>query len=231
MRVLGIDTSTMTGGAAIIDNRGLVGEYVLNIRTTHSERLLPAIDQILTDANIDIEEIDAIAVVTGPGSFTGLRIGVATAKGFAYAVDKKLIGITAFQAFAWQHQVFSGFICPLIDAKREDVYLEIFWQGQSVHKPTYCSLDWVQNWCQEQSQSVLFVGDGAFVHKEALAGLANAVFPGIEGMVLRASSVASLGLELLTQGRSSDPFGLNPFYLRRSSAEYLHDKARETDDR
>lgn len=231
MRVLGIDTSTMTGGAALTDDRGLVGEYVLNIRTTHSERLLPAIAQILTDAATDMEAIDAIAVVTGPGSFTGLRIGVATAKGFAYALDKQLIGITTFQAFAWQHQVFSGFICPLIDAKRADVYLEIFLHGQSVQKPKYCSLEWVQNWCREQSQPVLFVGDGAFVHKETLADLNNAVFPSNEGMVLHASSVATLGAELLTQGISSDPFGLKPFYLRRSSAEYLHDKVRDTDDR
>lgn len=86
MYILGIDTSTMTGGAALLKDEELVGESILNIRTTHSERLIPAVDELLGHARIKLEEVGLISVVTGPGSFTGLRIGLATAKGFGYAL-------------------------------------------------------------------------------------------------------------------------------------------------
>src|SRR5690625_4937869 len=96
--ILGIDSSTMTGGDALINQQGLVSEYVLNIRTTHSERLLPAVDQILINADVRLQELQGIAVIIGPGSFTGLRIGVATAQGFAYSLQKPLVGITTLEA-------------------------------------------------------------------------------------------------------------------------------------
>ena len=95
----------------------LLGEYVLNIRTTHSERLLPAIERLLHDAGVTLRDMDAIAVVTGPGSFTGIRIGVATAKGFAYALQKRLIGVTALEAFARQF-LLSRIVVPMIDSRR-----------------------------------------------------------------------------------------------------------------
>lgn len=230
MTVLGIDTSTMTGGAALVNSQGLVGEYVLNLRTTHSERLLPAIQRILADAELTLDQLDGIAVVTGPGSFTGLRIGVATAKGFAYALGKPIVGVTTLAALAWQHQTFKGFIYPLIDAKRQDVYSQVFAGVDAVTEPCNSSIDRIIQWCSQQKNPALFVGDGAVAHKTALAALSNSVFPSSEGLVLRASAVAGLGMHLLSQGNHIDPFDLIPFYMRKSSAEYQRDRAEDKNE-
>ncbi|NLJ80868.1 MAG: tRNA (adenosine(37)-N6)-threonylcarbamoyltransferase complex dimerization subunit type 1 TsaB, partial [Firmicutes bacterium] len=110
MIVLGIDTSTLTGGVALLRSGHLLGESVLNIRTTHSERLLPALEKLLADAEVETGDLDGVAVVTGPGSFTGLRIGVATAKGLAYALGCSVAGVTTLEAYGWQFKFFPGIV-------------------------------------------------------------------------------------------------------------------------
>jgi tRNA threonylcarbamoyladenosine biosynthesis protein TsaB len=222
MKVLGIDTSTMTGGAALVSkNEGLIGEYVFNIRSTHSERVIPAIQAILSDAELNLSDIDAFSVVTGPGSFTGLRIGVATAKSFAYALNKSVIGVTTLEAFAWQYQFFDGLICPLIDARREEVYTQFFAGLEPVTEPWNKPIREVIEWCKLQNNKIIFVGDGAQINYDLIMdqGRDFAVIPPIDGVVLRASSVAGLGLRKLELGQIDQALTLQPFYLRRSEAE------------
>src|SRR5690554_5668801 len=125
MYVLGIDTSTMTGGVALLKADQLVGESVLNIRTTHSERLLPALEELLVYGGIEVQTIGLISTVTGPGSFTGLRIGVATAKGLSFSLDTPIVGVTSLEGYGWQFKYFPGIVLSLLDARRETV----FWQG------------------------------------------------------------------------------------------------------
>lgn len=220
MYVLGIDTSTMTGGAAIVKDGQLVGEYVLNIRTTHSERLLPAIERLLHDADLSLADMDGIAVATGPGSFTGIRIGVATAKGFAYSLEKEIVGVTALEAFGRQFQEFPGIVIPLIDARRSEVYAQAFRAGESIVEPWNKHISEVLEWCAAQDELCLMVGDGASVHQELIKGsLPKAVFPPQELSLLRPAAVAGLGWKRLREGLGSDPFQVNPVYLRKTEAE------------
>lgn len=220
MLVLGIDTSTMTGGAALVSERGLIGDYNLNIRSTHSERLLPAIEQVLTDAELTLDNIEGVSVVTGPGSFTGLRIGVATAKGFGFAKQIPLVGVTTLQALAWQYQHFPGVVCPLVDARRSEVYGQQFQAGNSQGEPINTPLAQFLTSLQTLTEPILFVGDGAFTYQEMIKEyIPNACFPATEGFALRASAVAGLGREQLLQGKQDHPLQLTPFYMRKSEAE------------
>ena len=119
MIIMGIDTSGSFGGAALVSEQGLVAEYLLQIHRGHSELIVPTIERVLSDSGIALEDLTAFAVVTGPGSFTGLRIGLATVKGFAYALNKPIIPVTAMEALAWQHRTYPQLVYPIIDARRQ----------------------------------------------------------------------------------------------------------------
>ncbi len=218
MLVIGLDTSTMVGGVSLVGPDGLVGEYVLNVRSTHSERLLPAVERVLEDAGVSLDTVDGIAVVTGPGSFTGLRIGAATAKGFAYALKKPVVGVSVLEALAWQFQWFSGLVCSLIDARRQTVYAQVFRRLQPVTGAVNCSVAAVVATCCSQSEPVLFAGDGALVYEQQLND-AWMVLPSREQRVLHTASVAGLGRKLLLEGRQTDAMTLVPTYMRKSEAE------------
>lgn len=220
MYVLGIDTSTMTGGVALLQEEALVGEVVLNIRTTHSERLLPALEKLLQDGELELEEINLISVVTGPGSFTGLRIGVATAKGLSYALQKPLVGVTTLEGFGWQFAYFPGLVLPLIDARRERVFWQAFKEGQAINKPGYANLIELQSWCAERTEPILFVGDGAIAYATSLqTNFSGAVLAPTSQSLLRPSAIAHLGYKKFLAGELSDAFTLNPTYMRKTEAE------------
>lgn len=221
MYVLGIDTSTLTGGVALLKGRQLVGESVLNIRTTHSERLLPALEQLLLDANIEPEDLQVIAVVTGPGSFTGIRIGVATGKGLSYALGHPLVGVTALEAFGWQFKYYPGIVIPLIDARRKRVFWQAFKHGEALNSPGHGSLDEVYAWCKNKSdQPIFFVGDGAINYSSELQEeVARAHFSPPAFSLLKPSAVADLGSVRFVQGSAGDAFNINPTYMRKTEAE------------
>ncbi len=224
MIVLGMDTSTMTGGAALVGPKGLVGESVLNIRSTHSERLLPAVERLLDDAEVTLDDVDGFAVASGPGSFTGLRIGMATAKGFAYALGRPLIGVTVLEALAYQFMAVGTVVLPLIDARRGQVYAQPFSGQDAMAEPQNCHIDDVIVWGLEQRRPIVFCGDGASVYQDVLAEkLPDAVFPPLEQRALRSASVAGLGRQRLLAGQRHEPMELVPFYLRKSEAEMKWD--------
>ena len=126
MKVLGIDTATMMGSIGLIDDEGAIAEYSLNIRATHSERLMPAIDRLLKDSGIMPKDIDGFAVSIGPGSFTGLRIGLATVKGFAMGCNKPVAAVSTLEALAFNLAYAEYLICPILDARRNEVYAAMF---------------------------------------------------------------------------------------------------------
>ncbi|NLL47049.1 MAG: tRNA (adenosine(37)-N6)-threonylcarbamoyltransferase complex dimerization subunit type 1 TsaB [Firmicutes bacterium] len=219
MYVLGIDTSTMTGGVALLQGDQLVGESVLNIRTTHSERLLPALEELLISGGIEVDQVGLLSVVTGPGSFTGLRIGVATAKGLSYSLGIKFVGVTTLEAYGWQFQHFPGTVLALVDARRENVFWQAFRAGVALHDPAWGTLGEVQEWSrsvQRSGEPVLYVGDGAVNYAEQLGDVPK-VQP--SQALLRPSAVAHLGYTKFLQGEESDAFTLNPTYMRQTEAE------------
>ncbi|MDI9422556.1 MAG: tRNA (adenosine(37)-N6)-threonylcarbamoyltransferase complex dimerization subunit type 1 TsaB [Bacillota bacterium] len=214
MYVLGIDTSTMTGGVALLRDDELVGESVLNIRTTHSERLLPALEGLLGQGGLDVKQLGLLSVVTGPGSFTGLRIGVATAKGLSYALGIPTVGVTTLEAYGWQFRFFPGVVLALVDARRENVFWQAFREGMALNEPSCDALSHVLTWSEGLGQELLFVGDGAISHG---AKLPSRVRP--SQSLLRPSAAADLGYTRFLQGAAQDAFTLNPTYMRQTEAE------------
>ena len=126
MRLLAVDTSTLTGAVALLEDDTLVAESRLNVALTHGERLLPAIDGILAAAGWSLAELDALAVAVGPGSFTGLRIGVSTVKGLAFATGKPTVPVSTLEALAWSLPLAAHPVCPVLDARKGEVYTALF---------------------------------------------------------------------------------------------------------
>ena len=126
MKVLSIETSTLAGGVALMDEKRLIAEYRLDVVVHHSERILSAIDLLLKESGTTVADLDAIAVSVGPGSFTGLRVGLATAKGLAIARNKPLVLIPTLEAFATIFRYSEAWIVPFIDARKADGYWALF---------------------------------------------------------------------------------------------------------
>lgn len=221
MYVLGIDTSTMTGGVALLSKEELIGESLLNIRTTHSERLLPALEELMSHAGVKLKEVGLISVVTGPGSFTGLRIGMATAKGFAFALGTPLMGVTTLEAYGWQFKFFPGIVVSLVDARRKTAFWQAFANGRALTEPGHGSLEDILTWCGEkQEEQLLFVGDGAINYAQEIRdALPRAIFPEASQSLLRPSATAHLGYARYLAGEVHDAFSLNPTYMRQTEAE------------
>ncbi|NMB11750.1 MAG: tRNA (adenosine(37)-N6)-threonylcarbamoyltransferase complex dimerization subunit type 1 TsaB [Firmicutes bacterium] len=225
MRVLGIDTATATGSVALIDSEQVVGEYLLSIQATHSERLIPALVRILEDGDWSGESIDGIAVATGPGSFTGLRIGVATAKALAYTWQKPLKGVTVLEGLALQVGFAAQWVCSLVDARHGEVYGCLYRLNGLPEAATGYWAGPVGDFLEEvlavAKGPVCFTGDGAASYWDIITQRAGdkAVRPTSNSMYLRASSIALLGRQRLLVGERDDPLTLAPLYLRLSEAE------------
>src|SRR5512140_1876972 len=136
MKILSIETSTMLGGVAIIDDAaGLIAETRLNVKTTHSERLMTAVNNTLIQSELDLEAIDAFAVAIGPGSFTGLRIGLSTVKGLSYATGKPIVTVPTLEAFARVFTCCRYPVCLMLDARKSEVYAAVFeWEKAGIRK-------------------------------------------------------------------------------------------------
>ena len=229
MVVLGIDTATLVCSIALVSREQTLAEYTLQVKKTHSERLLPLIDTMLCDTGLTLKDLAGVAMTTGPGSFTGLRIGMVTAKALGQALALPLVGIPTLEALAAQHPHFQGLIAPILDARREQVYHALFTPG---HRPVRLreeralSVSTLLAELTAQQEQILFVGDAVAVHRqiieEKLGSLACFMPP--EGGICRAATVARLGLEELDAGRGQTWRDLEPFYVRRSEAEVKYDQ-------
>lgn len=224
MYVMGIDTATLVCSVAVVSEEKILAEYTQQVKKNHSERLLPLIDTVLRDIGLKPRDLDGVAVAGGPGSFTGLRIGMVTAKALGQSLELPLCSISTLAALAKQHPLFPGLICPILDARREQVYNAIFAAGTEVERlvaDRALSVTELIQELRERSVPVLFVGDAVPVYrqtlKEALAS--RACFMPPESATCRASSVARLGLSQLRAGQGQSWRDLQPFYLRRSEAE------------
>ena len=116
MKLLAIETSTMLGGIAVMEDNTLIAESRMNVKATHSERIMADIDNALRRSGFTIDDIDVFGIASGPGSFTGLRVGLSTLKGLSYATGKKVVSVSTLEAFAWNVPFSSHLICPLLDA-------------------------------------------------------------------------------------------------------------------
>ena len=126
MKILAIETSTLTGSVALLEDEAVLGEITLSVSVQHSERLMPAIEQLLSNARVDLSEIDLFAVTVGPGSFTGLRIGIAAVQGLAMAGHQPILGVSTLQSLAYQGIFFPGLIVPCLNAYRGEIYWGLY---------------------------------------------------------------------------------------------------------
>ena len=222
MKILGIDTSTPIGSVALIDDENIVAEHTLNIVHAHSSRLMPAIDTVLKWGEITPHELDGCAVGIGPGSFTGIRIGVATAKSLCFAADKPIVGISTLEAIAYNLRWSDSLICPILDARRSEIYGSIFQGGekwQRLADDLCLSIDAFLDELDSRITSdatPIFVGDGLARYGDVIVErlgetvlFADPIFN-----VPRGSTISKLGTQRLMQGDSDSYWTIVPNYVR-----------------
>lgn len=231
MKILAIDTATKVAGAAVVNEHGILAESWLNTGKTHSQRLLPLIDDMLKNGGITLEEIDGFAVTVGPGSFTGLRIGISTIKAFAQALNKQIVEVVSLDALSRNMSGFTGIICPILDARKNEVYNAIY-HGEinGIHRISpYRAIDPCEliEELKEKEESIIFLGDAVPVYKNLiLEKLGDKVsFAPPSKNLLRASEVAGIGLEKFNNGDVIDLHTVKPLYLRASEAEIKWEQA------
>ena len=225
MRVLALDSSGIVASVAIVEDDTLVAEYTVNYKKTHSQTLLPMLDEIVKMTELDLKTIDAIAVAKGPGSFTGLRIGSATAKGLGLALKKPLIAIPTVEGLAYNLYDISGLICPIMDARRKQVYTGIYrftdHQLKVVEDQMAVPMETVIEKLNQYGEAVTFLGDGVPVFHELIAEKMTVPYSFAPAHVnkQRAAAVATLGEIYYRQGKTETAMEHVPDYLRVSQAE------------
>lgn len=225
MKILGLDSSGIVASVAIVEDDVLIAEYTVNYKKTHSQTLLPMLDEIAKMAELDLNSIDAIAVAAGPGSFTGLRIGSATAKGLGLALKKPLIAIPTVEGLAYNLYDIPGLICPIMDARRKQVYTGIYrftdHQLKVVEDQMAVSMETVIEKLNQYGEAVTFLGDGVPVFHEFIAEKMTVPYSFAPAHVnkQRAAAVAALGEIYYRQGKTETAMEHVPDYLRVSQAE------------
>lgn len=229
MSILAIDTATQVSSAAIAAPEKLLAELTMQAKLTHSETLMPHIEQVLKMASVPKEQLDAIVVSIGPGSFTGLRIGLAAAKAMSYALDIPLVGVSTLRALAYHYPVAGVRIVCLLDAQKGNAYVETYrWeQGhlRTVDEVKVAKTADIIEWCGRMKEPAVLLGD---VVQKKIAGkmeLPEGVSAAPAHLLMpRAACVAMLGLDELASGHADNVMALEPVYIRRSEAEVLWEK-------
>ena len=205
MKILGVDTSNKIASVAVYDNEKLIGEKFSDDQKTHSEKVLPIIDELLKEISISIQEIDQFVVCTGPGSFTGIRIGVSLIKGVTEGLGKKIIGVTSLEGLL---NTTTGDVCAIIDARHENVYAQYRIEGK--YSEAKCVN--INELLEElKGKDIVFVGDATPVHKELLSNINENV------LIQSASDLISYALKNNLEAKS--PEEVNPVYLRKAQPE------------
>lgn len=222
MKVLGIETSTQAGSIALIDEEEIISEYSYQGPLEHSAWLMPAIDKLLKDANLSCQDIEGIAISSGPGSFTGLRIGISTVKGLVQGLKIPVVGISTLDSLACNLPYTEKIICPVLDARKKEVYTALYKIDISVQVATDERLtDYLvispQKLIEMISQPTIFLGSALKLYEEQIRHSLKdkACFAPLPLWLPRASNLALLGLRQLKAGRQEDIYSFTPLYLRK----------------
>ena len=222
MKILAVDTATQSCSVAVTNGGALCAELTTVRNQTHSKHLMGLIHSVLEIAGFSVADLDGLAVTVGPGSFTGLRIGISTIKGFAHALDKPVVGVSSLKALAWQCAAPAYLICPLIDARKGEVYCATYClSGNQLIQQTGARAMSPEAFLAEIKTPCIFIGSGAQLYHHridtALGSLAHFV-PG-EQNIIRASSVAILSMPRFEAKDTEEAAELLPHYIRKSDAE------------
>lgn len=233
MKILAFDSTALTASVALSDDERLIASYTLNNGNTHSRNLLPMAESVLLMCGISVDDVDMFACSAGPGSFTGVRIGVATVKGLAFGRGKPCMGVSTLAALAYNLRGFEGIICPVMNARRSQVYTAVFRSDgkklSRLHEDCAISASELDGILASLGEPVRLCGDGIDV---AIAGFSKTeVIPTPEEMKYQSAySVAQTALAMYRRGVSCDDAGLVPVYLRPSQAERERNEARSGKD-
>ena len=225
MKILALDSSGLVASVAVVSDDNLIGEYTINYKKTHSQTLLPMLDEVAKMTELDLKTIDFIAVSAGPGSFTGLRIGSATAKGLALALDKQIVSVPTVDALAYNLWGSADVVCPLMDARRQQTYTGLydFTDGRmnTILPQCVVMIEEIVDQINELGRRVIFLGDGVDVFRDYINEHVKVDYDFAPAMCnkQRASAVACLGQVLYEQGRAENAADHKPEYLRLSQAE------------
>ncbi len=234
MKILGIDSSGMVASVAIVEDDVVITEYTMNHKRTHSETLLPMIDEIVKTSETELASIDAIAIAAGPGSFTGLRIGAATAKGLGLAIDRPIVPVKTCEGLAFNMWGASGLVCPIIDARRNQVYTGLYkvmgnvevimdQEPMDIHE----LVEYI-NSLEDARFGVTFLGDGVPIYKDAIWDEIKVPCKMAPANMnrQRAASIATYGAILYKEKRFVPADDFAPEYLRKSQAERVRDEGK-----
>jgi len=229
--ILAIDSATPVAGLALLHDQKVMREEFINFKKTHSETLMPGVDRVLHDCEITVADLDAIAVTVGPGSFTGLRIGLATAKGLSMACGKPLLGISTLDVLAHNIVFSENLVCPLLDARKQEVYTAYFAADgdipQRLTEDMACSPQEMAARARELATvlgkpHITLLGDGFYPYEEFFQEYFQDVLQVAPGplMLPRAAALGSLAWQRAIKNDFDDAYALRPIYVRLSEAEY-----------
>ena len=224
MLLLAFETSAKAASAALFDGEKLLGESYQNTGLTHSQTLMVMAQDLLSQCGHTPQDVEAVAVAEGPGSFTGVRIGVAAAKGFAWGADIPCYGVSTLEAMALGLGIYQGYICPVMDARRSQVYNALFYVNQGVVSRVTgdraIALADLKTELQALQEPIFLVGDGSTLCHTTLSGeVTNLVMPAEHKIHQRAVGVGLAALRKIAAGDAGDGNALTPNYLRLSQAE------------
>lgn len=225
MKILAIDSSGLVASAALLDDGVLVAEYTVDYKKTHSQTLLPMIDEIVRMTECELSGIDAIAVSEGPGSFTGLRIGAATAKGLGLALTKPVVGVPTVDALAYNLYGTERLICPLMDARRSQVYTGLYtFENEKLvvlREQEVTAVTEILQRVNESGRPVIFLGDGVPVYGSVIEEMVKVPYSFAPAHLARqrAGAVGALASIYYAEGKIQSAAEHAPVYLRLSQAE------------
>ena len=229
MKILAVDTATSVASVAIFDNEILLGEYVLNNKKTHSVNLMPMIKELFEKVGFGPKEMDVLAVCEGPGSFTGIRIGVSAAKTMAFILKKPIIGVNTLDLLAEATSYHDGIICPILDARNRQVYSAFYksdckeikriseYEGKDIGE--------VIEEAKKNDRKIIFTGDASLLYADEIEkNIENSIFAKGSTILPKASNMCSIAMKKIRNNEYEDPYKFEPFYLRKSQAEQAYDK-------
>lgn len=229
MKILGIDTSTMAANVAVLEDDKLICEYTINTKKTHSQKLMPMIENMLKLSDLDIKEIDAIAICVGPGSFTGLRIGMATAKAMAHVNNIPLIGVNSLEILGANMDLCNRKICSILDAQRNQVYMNKYiLKDDKITELEEISIKPIDELLEEISSSNedwVLVGEAVYKYKEKIEEILNIVIPSPANNITKASTLCFVARDkMLANDQVYNCYNINPMYIRKSQAEEQYEE-------
>lgn len=235
MKILAIESSAIAASIAIAEDDRLICEYTTNYKKTHSQTLMPMIEEVTKMVSLELNELDAIVVANGPGSFTGLRIGVATAKGLAHALNIPIIEVGTLDALAYNMGYTDKIICPLMDARRNQVYTSLYTYENNTFTNILPSMvvpvEEIFQKIKELGKDVIFLGDGVSPNMEQIKNNFSSkeyVLAPLNNNIQRGASVAALGLHYAKEGKGQSYMHFKPIYLRKSQAEREYERKHNT---